>query len=452
MSVIGLRAGPYEIVAPAAIPGSRQWFVARRKAAIRTVPPRALLRIAGVQAMEELRAQYNVLRTIQDPRIPTAIGLYEDVGALATTLVSGKPLHDAIGGRRTDELHMTPATLLDVLMELSEALARAHGRQCHHGHLDPDHVWMTEIGSLWVLGFGESREAPRSTRWQAPEHARGTSVGAWTDQWSLAALGTALITGQAIWAGPNPEQRAREGDVSSALTVVAQQWPALARVFHKMFDADPGRRFSNMAAVRQELAYLARQAGNASDRRTLGAWLATRPARREAPLPALVEEDFEASTMVIEQPQRILPHSFAMASSGGPAGLEPDSEPTAMTDVFHDGHVQLAEALLTEPGDDPSLVGRRAVDPDALLEFEHTMPMQRELHAQAMLLDEGVTEVDVGGPTSSLPHDDLGMVRPPQSHNGQAVTLWLFVLATLLVLCVFAIWMLASLVGLPGLP
>lgn len=445
MSVIGLRAGPYEIVAPAAVPGSRQWFVARRKAAIRTVPPRALLRVAGVRALEELRSQYNVLRTIQDPRIPTAIGLYEDVGALATTLVSGKPLSEAIDGRHRDELHMTPATLLDVLMELSEALARAHGRQCHHGRLDPSQVWMTDMGSLWILGFGESRDGAMALQWLAPEQARGTSVGVWTDQWSLAAFGTALITGQPLWGPHNPGEQARVGDVAPSLTVVAQQWPALARVFHKMLDPEPARRFSSLAAVRQELAYLARQAGNNSDRRALGAWLAT--AGRRTPPPLRGQLQGQETTVVVEASQ-VLPSGFGESPTLDQMISDFDEEVTGMTEVFRDGHVQLAEARLTEPGEAPALVD----PPMAEVQFVED-PLGPPVHQ-----DEGATEQEAVGPRSTPspppsfppegPGDEHFALAPPEAPSG-AVALWIFVIATLLALLVGGLWLVAQLVLLP---
>ena len=278
MSVIGRRVGPFEIVAPAALPGPGPWFVGERPrpdgtaeaALIRFPAPRD---IAAGRAL--LAEQHDVLSRLQDPRIPRVYGLIDNGNALAIEHISGMPLTGCIFGRRVGDLLLTPVTLLDLMLELADALTNAHNQRVHHGHLDPDHVWLTESGELWILGFGDDRNQSQPARWTSPERARGWPLGTWTDQWGLAAVASSLISGLNPWSSNNPEAEARHADPTGMVAPVSQQWPALGILFRRMLAPDPRDRFPSMLLVRQELMTLARQAGGTSDRDTLGSWLST---------------------------------------------------------------------------------------------------------------------------------------------------------------------------------
>jgi hypothetical protein len=76
MSVIGLKVGPFEIVDHAVSPEPGAWYVARRSggegtALVRLVPP-------GAPAAERaaMQRQVEVLRGLEDPRVPAVLGWY----------------------------------------------------------------------------------------------------------------------------------------------------------------------------------------------------------------------------------------------------------------------------------------------------------------------------------------------------------------------------------------
>lgn len=330
MSVIGLEVGSFEIVAPVELPGPSRWYLATRSGP-GTAPEHALVALLppGADARAALRRQHDVLRALDDPRLPRVLALYEELGALVLAHGGGAALSGAIRGRLRGEILMTPATLLDLVFEIAEVLQLVHQRGWFHGHLSPDHVWLTVQGEIRLLGLGED-PAHRRSLWCAPEQARGDGSGPWTDQWGLAALATALVSGRPPWAGPEPLRQARRGDPGPVVEPVSQQWPALARVLRRMLDPDPGARFQDLRAVRHQLLPLARRARSTSERRDLGAWLSTCPPPGPQPGGAQQLEaiDTEASvTLVLEDP----------AWPDTPPPSAPLGEPTELHTELHLG-------------------------------------------------------------------------------------------------------------------
>jgi serine/threonine protein kinase len=285
MSVIGLRVGPFEIVREAAMPGPGPWYLAARAGMTSRQPAEVLVRLLPPDAAPAERAalqhEFEVLRSIDDPRIPGTVAIYEGIGALAVSALQGQPLQHLVDDRRLGAVPMTPATLLDIGLELAEALQHVHHKGWVHGNLSPEMVLVGPEGKLSIWGFG----APPPTAigpWTPPERARQTGLAASTDQWSLGAMLAALITGQPPWRAEDPGAEARRGDPAKIVEPIETQWPALGRLLRKMLDPDPDNRFPALSPLRQELLALSRKAGGTSERPKLGAMLS----RRTGPVPA----------------------------------------------------------------------------------------------------------------------------------------------------------------------
>lgn len=276
MSAIGLRVGPFEICDEVAIPASGSWYRASRTGLTRRRPLDVLVRLLGPapssRDLADVQHQFDTLRSLDDRRFPTAVALYEGTGALALDAPVGLNLSRIVEGRVLGDLTMTPATLLDLALELVEAMGHAHQRGYHHGHLSAQNVVMGPDGSIWIWGLGERGIRPPFA-WIAPERARGEAATAATDQWSLGALIVALVTGRTPWSPTSVDVDPRSGDIESFVAPVARQWPALGRLARRMLDPNPALRFPSLHPVRLELLALARRAGGTSDRRPLGAWL-----------------------------------------------------------------------------------------------------------------------------------------------------------------------------------
>lgn len=326
MSVIGLRVGPFEVSHEASVPEPGQWYKAVRSGMTRRQPAEALIRLlppdAPAEARQQLQREFENLRSLDDPRIPTPIAFYEGLGALAIASVDGTPLDLLVEDRRTNAIPITPSTLLDLGLEVAEALQHAHHKGRWHGHLTPRMVVLGADGHLWVWGFGPGAAAEPPAEWMPPERARGQIIGAATDQWSLGALLAALITGAAPWRSADPLAEARKGDPEGILAPVEAQWPAFARLLRRMLDPHPDNRFPSLQPVRQELLALARRAGGSSERHKLGATLA----ERHAPQPESEEEPVSAPVRINEAPSPDAPAPATLASTH-PAQDDPPSIP-----------------------------------------------------------------------------------------------------------------------------
>jgi hypothetical protein len=268
-----MRVGAWQIESAADVPAAGTWTVAvgpvaGRARAAGSRAPRAASERAWVSVLPPdadrigragQRAAHDALARLDDPRIPVALGYFEGSGAYVVGASEGWPLTLVVEGRRDRVLALSPATLLDLVIDLCEAVGHAHQRRLVHGRLWPGCVWVARDGHLVVWGFGAPVAAPAA--WAIPDRALDEA----TDQWSIGALAVALVTG-------------RPFDGTAAIDA---QWPALGRVLRRMTEPVKADRFESLDAARHALIGLARRAGEASDRRALVAWLSGEPIEAE---------------------------------------------------------------------------------------------------------------------------------------------------------------------------
>mgnify|MGYP000167722279 CR=1 FL=1 len=364
MSAIGLRVGPFEIVSEMEVPEAGLWHLGTRTGMTRRQPHDVLVRLLPSDATPDerqaLHRQFEVLKTLDDPRVPEAVAFYEGLGALALAYVHGIPLSAIVQQRRDDVVAMSPATLLDIVLEVAETLQRVHHRNRCHGDLSPDRILLGPDGKVWIFGFGEPPGTQPQPRWLAPERANDEDPTALTDQWYLGVLAACLVTGQTPF---ESGADARRGDLDPVLSKVDRQWPALGRLLRQMTEPRPENRFPSMHPVRQELLALARKAGGTSERRDLGASLCpprpTTPAPRDptpSPPPAAADAPVEPSE----------PDTAELPSDAAPAeAAEPEPEPALAvdppSDPRGDGFAPVTEELPPLPeadsltDDDPEL-------------------------------------------------------------------------------------------------
>ncbi len=389
MSVIGLRVGPFEIVENASIPEPGTWCYARRTGQTRRHPNDVLVRLldpsASTAERADLQRQFDLLRGIEDARIPAAVALYEGMGALAIHAVRGTPLGELVRRRTDDEIQMSPATLLDIALEIAETLQHMHHTGNAHGHLSAENVVLAPDGKVWLFGVGQGSDAEPASGWQAPERARGEAASQATDQWCLAAICGALVTGRIPWQSDDPGAEATRGDIEPIIEPIMSQWPALARLLQRLLDTRPENRHANMHPVRQELLALARKAGGTSQRRELGALLAR---RRAAEQEAADERDAAAEA----------------------AATAPESAPTLEDFVLH-------------PKDEGSEVEQ---EPSAE-ESPAGPPSEDEIPIAAVVGDGELPESE-RKPQEKLPEEEIPVVRPdvkgdvPTAHLGRTNT------------------------------
>lgn len=267
MSVIGLRVGPYEILEGADVPESGAWFLARRTAHNRKQPDQVLVRLMPRNADEGERAAlqnyFERMRKLEDPRIPQAIGYFEGIGAVAIECVRGINLATVL---EHSSIEVSHATALDIVIEICEAINHAHNRGLIHGAIQLNNIIISDSGQIWVFGLGLGPDEPVPADWIAPERVAGGQPTQLTDQWSIAAIATTLVTGEAPW---RAKYTPSASDTSHLINEISLEWPGLARVLTPMLESNPAHRYDTLQKARQELLALSRQLSTRADRREL---------------------------------------------------------------------------------------------------------------------------------------------------------------------------------------
>jgi len=139
--------------------------------------------------------------------------------------------------------------VLRLMREIGSALSYLHDLGVVHGSMSPETVWTTPMGRLWIIGWQwampateippgltpDFRFMPVPTEWATA----GWTPSPLTDQWQLAAVCFAVLTGES----PQP------GEVPP-ITLLRPDCPqAVATVIDRALQANSAARFPSMAAM-----------------------------------------------------------------------------------------------------------------------------------------------------------------------------------------------------------
>ncbi|MGH9928387.1 MAG: serine/threonine-protein kinase, partial [Pyrinomonadaceae bacterium] len=259
MLAAGQRFGQYEEISLLGEGGMGQVYLAvdtrlGRKVAIKLLPSSYTDDADRVRRFgQEARAA----SALNHPNIITIyeIGQIDDKHFIATEFIDGQTLRDQITGSRTQVggtgnrlagpgLKLTE--ILNIVMQVADALAAAHEAGIVHRDIKPENIMVRRRdGFVKVLDFGLAKlteataipvdaEAPTRAQVQtsagvvmgtatymSPEQARGEKVDARTDIWSLGVVFYELV------AGCVPFDRATPSEVIAL--ILERQPPPLAR-------------------------------------------------------------------------------------------------------------------------------------------------------------------------------------------------------------------------------
>jgi len=231
--------------------------------------------------LERFRREARALAALDHPGIVSVFSVEEADGVhfLTMQLVEGESLDTIVasGG-------LPLSRFFEIAVPLAEALSAAHERGIVHRDLKPGNVMVTHEGRIKVLDFGLAKlQAPDSSpnltstptesranltsegqvfgtvAYMSPEQARGGTVDARSDVFSLGVVLYELLTGE------RPFKGASGADMISSILrdrppsvaeLRAELPPHLARILRRCLEKDPRDRYQTSRDVYNELKEL----------------------------------------------------------------------------------------------------------------------------------------------------------------------------------------------------
>jgi len=222
-----------------------------------------------------IRHEYNILRAMDNPRIPKAYGHYSDESAVAMSHFEGVPLQSVLEAQKTGSVDIAAGTAIDIVVEVAHALRHAssvidsNGNRIVHGHLTPSQIRLSPDGNVMVVGFG-TVPAEAQLAYMAPEVSRGERATPQSDQWSLASILIELITSDALYTHVgDPRDASAVGDVHHWILQAVELHPELEVALKTMLSFNPSDRFVYGHELLKTLLAAGRQIGGTVNRRSL---------------------------------------------------------------------------------------------------------------------------------------------------------------------------------------
>lgn len=212
-----------------------------------------------------------LLRQLRHPNVVQLIGSGEMDGVpyLVMERLEGQPLAELLMARGK----LAPNELLELLLPIMDAVARAHEAGIIHRDLKPSNVFVATDATghftpkLLDFGIAKALEGTTVTRtgravgtpdYMSPEQASGASVDVRTDVWSMGMIVYRCLSGSLPFEGPVHEA----GRSRIALQRRAPELPSrFAAAIDRALAFDAGERYASMRDFALALVLTATSAG-----------------------------------------------------------------------------------------------------------------------------------------------------------------------------------------------
>ena len=191
---------------------------------------------------------------------------WNDIQAIVMELVPGTTLRAHIGSAAPDV-----ALALDIVDQVADAMAEAHGAGLIHGDLKPTNLMLEPSGAVRILDFGLARKVdPLATdlaagpddgatvAYTAPECLMGCPLSRGSDIYALGVVLYEFLVGERPFATLSGLALA-----AAHVHTTSESWPfpastdrSLVELVRRMTAHDPARRLPSMDAVRERIAVL----------------------------------------------------------------------------------------------------------------------------------------------------------------------------------------------------